>query len=99
MNNQKIVYTMFGANAGELGIFIVSSLIGTPTPMTTLGILMLNLLTDTISILPISVDPSQYDLMVQPPTKPDAPILNRFLLTSVFIQVIYLIPFIIILII
>ena len=86
-NSQKIVYNLFGANAGELGIFMVSSLIATPSPMTTLGILMLNLLTDTISIFPLALDRPLVNLMTLPPKKPDAPILTKFLLTSIILQV------------
>lgn len=78
-NIRKFVNYLLSSNLGEVSvIFFALILFGVDQlPMTAVMILWLNLVTDGLPALALSVDPNQQALMNRPPEKTSAGILNK----------------------
>lgn len=61
----------------ELGLIVSSLIFATPFPITAVQILWINLVTDSLPVLALAFEPSEKEVMMQKPTPPAAPILNR----------------------
>ena len=66
-NIQKYLMYLLSANLGEIGLLLGASLLGQPLPLTAVLILYINLATDGLPALALSVDPPEPDLMERPP--------------------------------
>ncbi|MDO8480487.1 MAG: calcium-translocating P-type ATPase, SERCA-type [Nanoarchaeota archaeon] len=82
-NITKFVNYLLSCNLGEVLVILFAILLGWPLPMTAVMLLWLNLVTDGLPALALSVDPSPPDVMKRPPRKPDESILNRSMAISV----------------
>jgi Ca2+-transporting ATPase len=58
---------LLSANLGEIGLLLAASLAGYPLPLTAVLILYINLATDGLPALALSVDPPEQDLMDRRP--------------------------------
>jgi Ca2+-transporting ATPase len=58
---------LLSANLGEIGLLMGASLLGKPLPLSAVQILYINLATDGLPALALSVDPPERDLMRRPP--------------------------------
>jgi Ca2+-transporting ATPase len=58
---------LLSANLGEIGLLAVATLLGKPLPLSAVQILYVNLATDGLPALALSVDPPEPDLMRRPP--------------------------------
>jgi len=66
-NIKKYLMYLLSSNLGEIGLMGVASLLGLPLPLTAVQILYVNLATDGLPALALSVDPPEPDLMRRPP--------------------------------
>ncbi len=66
-NIKKYLMYLLSSNIGEIGLFVGSSLLGLPLPLTAVQILYVNLATDGLPALALAVDPPETDLMEHPP--------------------------------
>jgi len=66
-NIKKYLMYLLSANLGEIGIVVGSTLFGLPLPLTALQLLFINLVTDGLPAIALSVDPPEKDLMLQRP--------------------------------
>jgi len=66
-NIKKYLMYLLSANLGEIGIVAGSTLFGLPLPLTALQLLFINLVTDGLPAIALSVDPPEKDLMLQRP--------------------------------
>ena len=68
---------LLSANLGEIGLLVGASLLGKPLPLSAVQILYVNLATDGLPALALSVDPPERDLMRRPPRRRGEGIFTR----------------------
>ena len=66
-NIKKYLMYLLSANLGEVGLLLAASLAGYPLPLTAVLILYINLATDGLPALALSVDPPEQDVMDKRP--------------------------------
>jgi P-type Ca2+ transporter type 2C len=66
-NIKKYLMYLLAANLGEIALLLGASLLGKPLPLSAVQILYVNLATDGLPALALSVDPAERDLMRQTP--------------------------------
>ena len=76
-NIKKYLMYLLSANIGEIGLMAGASLLGLPLPLTAVQILYINLATDGLPALALSVDPPETDLMQRQPRNPRSGIFTR----------------------
>jgi P-type Ca2+ transporter type 2C len=76
-NIKKYLMYLLAANLGEIGLLLGASLLGKPLPLSAVQILYVNLATDGLPALALSVDPPERDLMRRPPRDRDRGIFTR----------------------
>lgn len=69
-NIKKYLMYLLSSNIGEIGLMAGSALLGLPLPLTAVQILYVNLATDGLPALALSVDPPETDLMKRKPRNP-----------------------------
>ena len=80
-NIKKYLMYLLSSNIGEIGLMAGSALLGLPLPLTAVQILYVNLATDGLPALALSVDPPEKDLMKRSPRNPRAGIFTRPVVT------------------
>jgi Ca2+-transporting ATPase len=76
-NIKKYLMYLLSSNIGEIGLMAGSALLGLPLPLTAVQILYVNLATDGLPALALSVDPPETDLMKRKPRDPRTGIFTR----------------------
>jgi Ca2+-transporting ATPase len=76
-NIKKYLMYLISSNIGEIGLMAGATLIGFPLPLTAVQILYVNLATDGLPALALSVDPPEPDLMKRKPRNPREGIFTR----------------------
>lgn len=76
-NVKKYLMYLLSANTGEIGLISGAVLAGLPLPLTAVQILYVNLATDGLPALALSVDPPESDLMHHPPRDSQKGIFTR----------------------
>lgn len=80
-NIKKYLMYLLSSNIGEIGLMAGSVLLGLPLPLTAVQILYVNLATDGLPALALSVDPAEKDLMKRKPRNPRTGIFTRPVVT------------------
>ena len=80
-NIKKYLMYLLSSNIGEIGLMAGSALLGLPLPLTSVQILFVNLATDGLPALALSVDPPEKDLMKRKPRNPHTGIFTRPVVT------------------
>ena len=60
-------------------------IIGMPVPLVAVQILWVNLVTDTSMVIPLGLEKGEANAMTRKPDKPNAPILNRYLVSRMIL--------------
>lgn len=76
-NIKKYLMYLLSSNIGEIGLMAGATLLGIPMPLTAVQILYVNLATDGLPALALSVDPPEHDLMHRKPRDPRTGIFTR----------------------
>jgi Ca2+-transporting ATPase len=76
-NIKKYLMYLLAANLGEICLLLGASLLGRPLPLSAVQILYVNLATDGLPALALSVDPREPDLMRRPPRDRDTGIFSK----------------------
>lgn len=76
-NVRRFIQYTLSSNAGEIFIMLLAPLLGMPVPLTALQILWINLVTDGLPGLALTVEPPEKDVMKRPPYPPQESILGR----------------------
>jgi Ca2+-transporting ATPase len=84
-NIKKYLMYLLSANLGEIGLLVGASLLGKPLPLSAVQILYVNLATDGLPALALSVDPPEDDLMRRPPRGTREGIFTRRVVTLIAI--------------
>jgi Ca2+-transporting ATPase len=69
-NIKKYLVYLLSSNVGEVLTLFIASLLGFPLPLIALQILWVNLMTDGLPALALSIDPPDIDVMTRPPRDP-----------------------------
>lgn len=77
-NITKYIRLMLAANFDEFLEITICTLLGLPLPFLPIHVLWVNLVTDGLPAVALSVDPPDPDLMKYPPRQPDEGLLTRF---------------------
>ncbi len=80
-NIKKYLMYLLSSNIGEIGLMAGAALLGLPLPLTAVQILYVNLATDGLPALALSVDPPETDLMKRKPRNPRSGIFTRPVVT------------------
>jgi calcium-translocating P-type ATPase len=75
-NIRKVVAFLLSTSAAEIGLFFVAIVAGLPLPLFAVQLLWLNLVTDSIQHVALSVEPPELGLMQQGPRRKEEPLLN-----------------------
>jgi P-type Ca2+ transporter type 2C len=76
-NIRKFVKYTMSSNVGEIFVMLVAPLAGLPIPLNAIQILWINLVTDGLPGLALSVEPATPDTMQRPPHPPTESVLAR----------------------
>jgi|CXWJ01.1.fsa_nt_gi Ca2+-transporting ATPase len=76
-NVKKYLMYLLSSNIGEIGLMAGATLLGLPLPLSAVQILSVNLATDGLPALALSVDPPEQDLMKRKPRNPRTGIFTR----------------------
>ncbi|HRL11030.1 MAG TPA: cation-translocating P-type ATPase [Aggregatilineales bacterium] len=76
-NVRKFVRYILGSNVGEVGVLFATQLIGLQLPLNTLQVLWMNLVTDGLPALALSVEKGESDRMLRPPYSPNESLFSR----------------------
>ena len=82
-NIRKFIKYLLTSNTGELWVMLLAPLLGMPLPLLPLQILWINLVTDGLPALALSVEPAEAHAMRRPPVSPTENILGRGLLWQI----------------
>lgn len=77
-NIRRMLFYLLSTNAGEVITMIGALIIGMPLPLVAVQILWVNLVTDTLLVIPLGLEPGEKTVMQQAPRSPESPILDRF---------------------
>lgn len=80
-NIRKYLLYLLSSNVAEIVAIGAASAMGLPSPLTAVQILYINLVTDGLPAMALSVEPPENDLMRRSPRDPDAGVFNRAFLT------------------
>jgi Ca2+-transporting ATPase len=85
-NIKKYLMYLLSSNIGEIGLLAGSALLGLPLPLTAVQILYVNLATDGLPALALSIDPPEKDLMKRKPRDPRTGIFTRPVVTLMMVS-------------
>jgi Ca2+-transporting ATPase len=84
-NVKKYLMYLLSANIGEVGLVAGATLAGLPLPLTAVQILYVNLATDGLPALALSVDPPEDDLMDRAPRDARSGVFTRSVVTLMLV--------------
>jgi Ca2+-transporting ATPase len=76
-NIRKFIKYTLTSNAGEIWVMVLAPFLGMPLPLVPLQILWINLVTDGLPGLALTVEKPEKDVMERPPYKPDESVFSR----------------------
>ena len=85
-NILKAIQFMLSTNIGEILVIFVAIVANWATPLLPIQILWINLVTDSLPALALSVDPADPDVMQRKPIDSKTGIMNRSFLTRILLQ-------------
>ncbi len=84
-NIKKYLMFLLSSNVGEVGLMAGAAVAGLPLPLTAVQILYVNLATDGLPALALSVDPPEPDLMRRSPRDPRVGVFTRPVVTLMLV--------------
>ncbi len=75
-NIQKVVLYLLSCNCGEILLMLIATLLGWPAPLVPIHLLWINLITDGIPALALTMEPSEKGIMERKPRAPGEAMLN-----------------------
>lgn len=79
-NIRRMLFYLLSTNAGEVLVALGALVVGMPVPLVAVQILWVNLVTDSLMVIPIGLEPGEKTIMQRNPKKPDGPIISSFII-------------------
>lgn len=76
-NMKKFIYYIFSSNIGEVLAVFGGIMLGLPSPLTAIFMLLINTLTDVAPALALGVEPVEKNILDKKPRRPNAKIMER----------------------
>lgn len=76
-NIRKSIKYLLSSNSGEIWVMLLAPMIGMPLPLLPIQIFWINLMTDGLPALALSVEPAEENIMNRPPYPPTESIFGR----------------------
>jgi Ca2+-transporting ATPase len=80
------IHALLSTNGAEVGVFIVAAIVGLPTPLTAVQLLVINLLGDSWLSIALATEKAERDVMEKPPRPADEPVITRWMWFSIGLQ-------------
>lgn len=80
-NIRRMLYYLLSTNTGEVLTALFALFIGIPIPIIPVQILWINLVTDSSMVIPLGLEPGEKNNLTHPPARPNAPILDRLIVS------------------
>lgn len=84
-NIRRILFYLLTTSLSEIITMIGALILGLPLPVTAIQILWINLVTETALVLPLGLEAAEPNNMERPPRNPNAPLLDRIIITRMLI--------------
>lgn len=84
-NIRRMLFYLLSTNIGEVITSVAALAMGFPIPLAPVQILWINLVTDTTMVIPLGLEPGGKSAMKQKPVPPNAPILNRYMISRIIL--------------
>ena len=85
-NIQKVLQFLLSCNFGEILLMFIASLLGWPAPLLPIQLLWINLVTDGLPALALSLEPPEPGIMERKPRRPNESILSLHLGLGILVQ-------------
>ena len=85
-NIRKFIRYLLGCNVGEVLTMLLAAVAGLPMPLVPIQILWMNLVTDGLPAVALSVDPGDPDIMERGPRSPKEGLFSRGLHLRIVLQ-------------
>lgn len=85
-NILKVIQFLLSTNIGEIFLLLVTSVFNLGTPLLPIHILWVNLVTDSLPALALSVDPAEENIMKRKPRNPKFGFMTKGMLWRIFYQ-------------
>ncbi len=85
-NILKAIQYLLSSNVGEVLLILIASLLNLGNPLTPILILWINLVTDSLPALALSMDPAENDIMKRKPRDPKKGIFSRGMVWRIIYQ-------------
>jgi Ca2+-transporting ATPase len=82
-NIRKFIRYTMTSNAGEIWVMLLAPFLGMPLPLTPIQILWVNLVTDGLPGLALTIEKEERDTMERPPYPPDENIFGRGMIAAI----------------
>lgn len=89
-NIRKVIYFLLSCGVAEVSFFIMSILLNLPMPLVAIQLLWLNVVTDGIQDMALSLEVEDEDIMNVKPRKKEESIFNKRLIQEILISGIYI---------
>ena len=84
-NVRKVIFLLVSTGAAEITLFAFALMTGLPLPLFAIQLLWLNLVTNGIQHMALSVEAGEEDAMIRPPRSPQEAIFNRLMKQQVVV--------------
>ncbi len=81
-------HALLSTNAVEVGFFVVSAIVGWLAPWTAVQLLWINVLGDSWLSMALATEKPEGDVMLRKPQDPKVKFINKYMLTSIVIQLV-----------
>lgn len=85
-NILKAIQYLLSSNVGEVLLILIASLLNLGNPMTPILILWINLVTDSLPALALSMDPAEKDIMTRKPRDPQQGFFSKGMIWRIIYQ-------------
>ncbi len=82
-NIKRMVLYLLSTNTGEVIVALGSLIAGIPIPLLPAQILWVNLVTDSLMVIPLGLEPGEKRNMHKPPQSPESPLLSKFMVSRI----------------
>lgn len=82
-NIKRMVMYLLSTNAGEVIVALGSLIGGLPIPLLPAQILWVNLVTDSLMVIPLGLEPGEKRNMHKPPQSSNSPLLSKFMVSRI----------------